>query len=107
MGDASGDQQARAELLGKLLLAAGEKPYLVKHGEKQSVYYLIMVPMQDEEAPAWTKRLGGAPQVIQLGPLKLMPLQLEKDLKAGSIEKRLYDPAGGGWSATIAVMRFK
>jgi hypothetical protein len=106
LGEASGDQQARAELLGKLLLAIGEKPYLLKHGEKQAVYYLVMVPVKDEEAPEWTKTLGGAPQVITFGPLKLMSLQLEKDVKPGSIEKRLYDPAVG-WSATIAVMRFK
>ena len=107
MGEASGDQQARAELLGKLLIAIGEKPYLLKHGEKQTVYYLVMVPVKDEELPEWAKTLGAAPQVIPFGPLKLMPLPLENDLKAGSIEKRLYDPAAGGWSATVAVMRFK
>ena len=107
MSEASGDQQARAELLGKLLIAIGEKPYLLKHGEKQTIYYLIMVPVKDEEAPEWTKTLGMAPQVIPIGPLKLIALPLENGLKAGSLEKRLYDPAGGGWSATIAIMRFK
>ena len=107
MGEATGDQQARAELLGNLLIAIGERPYLLKHGEGKTAYYLIMVPVKDEEVPEWTKALGAAPQVIPFGPLKLMPLPLEKDLKAGSLEKRLYDPAAGGWSATIAVMRFK
>jgi len=107
LSEASGDQQARAELLGKLLIASGEKPYLLKHGEDRSAYYLVMLPVKDDEIPEWTKNLGAAPQVITFGALKLMPLPLEKDLKAGSIEKRLYDPAGGGWSATIAVMRFK
>ncbi|MDD5677442.1 MAG: hypothetical protein PHW60_05545 [Kiritimatiellae bacterium] len=107
MGEASGDQQARAELLAKLLVASGERPYLLKHGEGKTTYQLIMVPMKDEELPEWTKTLGSTPLVIPFGPLKLMPLPLEKNLKAGSLEKRLYDPAAGGWSATIAVMRFK
>ena len=107
MGEASGDQQARAELLGTLLVASGARPYLLKHGEGQAVYYLIMLPAKDEELTDWTKTLGIAPLVIPFGPLKLMPLPLEKGLKAGSLEKRLYDPAGGGWSSTIAVMRFK
>ena len=89
------------------MIAIGEQPYLLKHGEGQAAYHLVMVPVKDEEVPEWTKTLGAAPQVISFGPLKLMPLPLEKDLKAGSLEKRLYDPAAGGWSATIAVMRFK
>lgn len=95
------------ELLGKLLAASGERPYLLKHGEGQAAYYLIMLPAKDEDVPEWTKTLGAAPLVIPFGPLKLMPLPLEKGLKAGSLEKRFYDPAAGGWSATIAVMRFK
>ena len=107
MDEASGDQQARAELLGKLLIAIGEQPCLLKHGEGQAAYYLVMVPVKDAEVPEWAKILGAAPQVIPFGPLRLMPLPLEKDLPAGSLEKRLYDPTAGGWSATIAVMRFK
>ena len=107
MGEASGDQQARAELLGKLMIAIGERPYLLKHGEDKAAYYLVMVPVKDAEVPELTGALGAAPQIIPFGPLKLMPLPLEKELKAGSLEKRLYDPAAGGWSATIAVMRFK
>jgi hypothetical protein len=107
LDEASGDQQARAELLGKLLIAAGEKPYLLKHGEERAAYYLMLVPVKDDEAAEWTKTAGSAPVLIAFGPLKMTPLPLEKDQKAGSIEKRFYDPATAAWTATTAVMRFK
>jgi hypothetical protein len=107
LSNKSGDQQARAELLASLLLSAGEKPYLLKHGQDRDAYYLVLVPISEEEAKPWAEKTKPPPVVLTLGALKLMPLQLEDGVSAGSIEPRLYDPAGGGWTATIAVRRFK
>ena len=102
----SGDQQARAELLGKLLLAGGDKPYLLKHGLDRDANHLVLVPVSEEEAKQWAGPLKAPPTVITMGALKLMPLPLEAGAAIGSIEKRLYD-AANGWTATIAVARLK
>jgi len=99
-----GDQQSRAELLGKLLVAAGEKAYIVQHGKGEGLYFLVMVPVTDDEVKQWTESLKSAPTVITVDSLKLMPLQLEKDAAVGSIDAAHYDPAEGkGWTAAVTV----
>ena len=107
LSNKNGDQQARAELLGKLLAAAGEKPYMLKHGSGKELYYMVMVPVSDDEAAEWNKGLKSKVTLISLGKLKLAPLQLEEKAEIGSVEKQLYDPDASGWTSTIALMRFK
>ena len=65
-----------------------------------------MVAVTDEEVKQWTVQLKGPPTVITMGALKLMPLPLEADAAIGSVSTRLYD-AGSGWTATVAIARFK
>jgi hypothetical protein len=107
LSNKSGDQQARAELLGKLLVAAGEKAYMLKHGSDKDTYFMIMVPVPETEAAEWAASLKRKPVVISMGKLKLIPLPLEGKAGIGSIEKTLYDPDAGGWTSTVALMRFK
>ena len=107
LSNKSGDQQARAELLGKLLVTSGEKVYMLKHGSGKEIYYMVMVPVSDEEAAEWAKTLKAKPEVINMGKLKLVPLQLEAKAEIGSIDKKLYDPDTGGWTSTAGLMRFK
>ena len=61
----------------------------------------------EDEVKQWAQELGRTPTVITMGRLKLMPLPLESDAAIGSIEARYHDPTAGGWTATVAVMRFK
>ena len=107
MGDKKGDQQARAELLGKLLIAIEQKPYLIKHGTGTEAYFMIALPVTDAEVKTWTEALKAAPTVISMGPLKLVTLQLEQGSAVGTVDKKYYDPADGGWTDTVSVMRFK
>lgn len=65
-----------------------------------------MVPTTDEEAKSWASQLKIPPTIIAMGALRLMPLQLEANAAIGSVEKRLYE-AAGGWTATVAAARFK
>jgi len=89
------------------LLAGGETPYLLKHGTGRDTYFLILVPVTDDEAKQWAGVLPAAPTVIKMGTRKLMPLQLEEGVAAGCIQSQLYDASAGGWSATVSVARFK
>ncbi|MEI6970627.1 MAG: hypothetical protein WCL44_03840 [bacterium] len=107
LSNKSGDQKSRAELLGKLLVAAGEKPYILTHGTDRSAYFLVLAAVTEDEVKSWTSSLTNAPTIIALGPVRALPLQLEKDSPIGTISKRLYDTGGGGWTATIAITRFK
>jgi hypothetical protein len=65
------------------------------------------VTVTEDETTQWAKDLSRPPSVITMGRHRLMPLQLEPGAAIGSIEARLHDPAAGGWTATVAVMRFK
>ena len=107
MSNKNGDQQARAELLGKLLVAAGEKVYMLKHGSDKDTYFMVMVPVPEAEAVEWAKSLKSKPIIINMGKLKLAPLPLEEKAVMGSVGKTLYDPDTGGWTSTVALMRFK
>jgi hypothetical protein len=65
------------------------------------------VPATREEAQQWSPSLKQPPLLIRMGARRLMPLQLEPGAQAGTLESKYYDPAGSGWSATVAVTRFK
>lgn len=107
LSNKSGDQQARAELLGKFLAVTGEKAYMLKHGSDRATYFMIMIPVSDDEAAEWSKTLKIKPEVISMGKLKLVPLQLEAKAELGTIDKKLYDLDTGGWTSTVGLMRFK
>ena len=106
LGTKSGDQQARTELLGKLLNAAGEPAYFLTHGTDRTSTCLILVRATDEEVKQWADTLKPAPQAIRMGPLQLVPLPLERGAALGTVDAKLYDPQNG-WTATVAVMRFR
>jgi hypothetical protein len=93
-------------LFGKLLVAAGERTYLAKHGTDRSIVCIVLVPVSDEEASSWGAELKTPVTRIAMGRLKLMPLPLDPSAALGTIDKSLYDPASG-WTATVAVCRFK
>lgn len=103
----SGDQQARAELLCKLLAVSGEKAYLLKYGVDRDAYFIPMVPVTDAEIGEWSGTLKPAPTPVVMGPLRLLPLVLEAGCQPGAVPVAYRDPAAGGWTASVAVWRFK
>jgi len=107
LGAKKGDQQSRTELLGKLLVVAGDKPYILRHGTGRQCSHVILVTLSDEEVAQVKTSTGHAPAVVRVGPRKMVPLQLEAGKPIGEIEKRLYDPEKGRWTGSIAVMRCK
>ncbi len=107
MGDKKGDPQARAELLGKLLLAIDEKPYLLRYGSGKTGQMVIMVPVTEAEAEAVGKHVGKAATTVRFGKTRLLPLQLKDGTKTGQIDPALYDAAQKRWTGTIAVTKFK
>jgi len=107
LGAKKGDQQSRTELLGKLLVAAGDKPYILRHGTGRQCSHVILVTLSDEEVAEVKTSTGHAPAVVRVGPRKMVPMQLEAGKPVGEIEKRLYDPEKGRWTGSIAVMRCK
>lgn len=99
-----GDQQSRAELLGKLLSAAGEKTYILRHGADKTATHLIMASVTNAEASELQRKTRKPPVVVSLGKLTLVPLQLEPELAPGQVQDRLYKPDKGRWTASIALM---
>jgi hypothetical protein len=102
-----GDQQARTELLGALLMAAGEKPYILSHGSDRETYYIIMMKMPDDEIKSLESASGIKPTVIKMAGNNFVPLQLEADMKPGSVSETLYNSETGAWTATTALRSYK
>jgi hypothetical protein len=107
LGTKSGDQQARAELLGKLLAAAGDTPYMLCHGTGRSAYYLVMAQVAPEEAKELAAKTGAPPTVIRMGKLDLVPMQLEAGSALGSVSGKLYDAASAKWTGAVTLTPFK
>ena len=102
-----GDHQARVEVLGKLLIAVGEKPFLLQYGTGRESYYMLMLQLSPEDIEQLAKRTGKKTTLVSFGKMKLLPFQLEKDLSPGEIEKKFYDPAGKHWTGTIELTSYK
>ena len=102
-----GDHQARVEVLGKLLIAVGEKPFLLQYGTGRESYYMVMLQLSPEDIEQLAKQTGKKAILVSLGKMKLVPLQLEKDLSPGEIEKKFYDPAKEHWTGTIELTQYK
>ncbi|HIJ58078.1 MAG TPA: hypothetical protein HPP41_00215 [Deltaproteobacteria bacterium] len=102
-----GDQQARVEVLGKLLIAVGEKPFLLRYGTGKESYYMVMLRLSPEDIERLAKQTGKKTTLVSFGKMKLLPLQLEKNLSPGEIEKKFYDPAEEHWTGTIELTQYK
>ena len=102
LGGLSGDQRARAEVLGDLLIAAGEKPLILTHDLGRKSYFLILVFIDDDLA----SEASLISKTIKLGSRSFLALPLEADLKPGDIPPALRSTAGG-WSTTITVQSFR
>jgi len=107
LGAKSGDQQARAELLGKLLLAAGEKPYILRHGTGRKTYHLIMLRVVEDELEQVAALDGGRPTVVRMGPYRFIPLSLEAGGKIGGIVDRVYNTDESRWTGSVALMPYR
>lgn len=90
-----------------MLIAAGEKPYILSHGTGKEAYFIIMLKMSDKEIEELASASGVKPNVIKMGGIPFVPLQLEKDSKPGSLTSRFYNAETGAWTATVALRLFK
>jgi hypothetical protein len=107
LGTKSGDQQARAELLGKLLIAAGEKPLMACHGAGKEAYYLVLVQVTPEEVKELAEKSGKDPTVIRQGSFDLVALPLEPEQRPGAVAANLYDAKTGKWTKSTVITPFK
>ena len=107
MSDKKADSQARAELLGRLIEAAGEQPYMLVHGEGRACRHLILLRVAEDEvkelSTAWKREL---PPVV-VGAFRFLPLPLDEGAQPGDVPADLYDSATRRWKGSIAVRRFK
>jgi hypothetical protein len=107
LGSKNGDQQSRAELLGRLLIAVGDKPYMLQHGTERECRNLILLRMADDEVAALCAATGKDPVMVKVGSAGFIPLPLEADMAPGQIPQQLYDAGQQRWNGTVAVMRYK
>jgi len=105
--DKKGDQQARAELLAKLLAASGERPFMLKHGAGEDLYFIVMLTTTDLEAGRIQKNTGKPVVTVTAGKHTLMALQLEPELAVGELQSTYYEAKRKRWSATISLTRFQ
>lgn len=66
-----------------------------------------MISVTDEEAANLKKKTGKDVTVIEMGKNKVTALQLEKDVTAGTLTDKYYDPKGKSWTSTIAFRKFE
>ena len=104
--DKTGDQQARAEVLGKLISGIGDKSYMLQYGTGRGAYHLVLVHVSDAEIEQVAGLIGKDPVVIKMGRRSMLPLQLEEGMRPGEIEGRLYDASAKRWTGTISVTRY-
>ncbi len=96
-----GDQRARAELLGRLLLAIEEKPSWARVGSGRAEYRMIMIPVADEKDRDMLKNFPeGEAKTIVIDGKAFIPLPLESEVKAGGLPEKVYDNEEGEWKLT-------
>ena len=105
--DLKGDQQTRTRLLGKLLIAIGEKPYLLRHGTGDSPCFLILLPNPGAITEALTRGKGAKPGAIRVANHDFVALPIEEGAQIGVVDEERYDPDRRVWTASIAVSRFR
>ncbi len=107
MGNKSGDYQSRVELLGKLLLACGEEPYMLRHGSGRSVYHLILL-RTDKLGDAKLVQSGDASgTTVKVGPYEFIALPIGEGGTMGLPDSKYYNPKKKRWTAAIALSRVK
>ncbi len=66
-----------------------------------------MLKMADDEIKSLESAAGVKPAVIKMAGKNFVPLQLEADLKPGSVTEKLYNSETGAWTATTALRSYK
>jgi len=94
-------------VLGRLLIAAGDAPYMLRQGTGRDLYHMIMLKVTDEEAAALGSVAGKPATVIRTGKSLFVPLELEEGSEIGQIAATRYDAANKRWIGTIALSLFK
>ena len=107
MGDKKGDQQSRAELLGKMLDAIGEKPFLLRHGTARDTYCLILLKYDAALDADLAKATGAKPQPVKVGAGTFLACPLEAKAEVGGVDAKYYEVAAERWTAGITAMPFK
>jgi hypothetical protein len=102
-----GDYLARLELLGKLLCAVDEKPYILIHGIGKEEQGLILLRLKTNELAECNSAIGHELKTISVGKNKFVPLSLKPGTKAGTVDKALYDHDKKRWTASIRLSRYK
>lgn len=107
MGDKKGDQQSRAELLGKLLLAVDVQPYMLRHGSERDIYYLVLLRLNDADHKALETTVGAPVNRIKVGGIQMVPLPLETNAVIGVVDAKYYNAEKQQWTGSITVSRFR
>lgn len=103
-----GDQCARAELLGHLLWAMGERPYILCHGKnKKDSYYIVMLKVNDVERKEFSSFYGKELPTVRIGIFNFLGMPLEEKSSIGLPGELLYNPENKTWTAAIEIHRFK
>jgi hypothetical protein len=106
LGDKKGDQQARAELLGKLLAAIGEKPYMLCHGTGRNAHYLLLLRVPDVDVNKLSAAAGKNIMPVHANDGVFVALSLERGATVGTFGKQ-YNAEKKTWTDAIAVTPFK
>lgn len=106
LGEKKGDQQARAELLGMLLIEAGEAPFWTQVAIGKDRYCLLLIRVIAKDQEFLKSFPGGAPKTIKVGADEFLPLSLEPGAKIGDLPEAVYDAATGRWKASMSLTRF-
>ena len=107
MGEKKGDQQSRAELLGKLLLAVDIQPYMLRHGSGRELYFLVLLRLNDAERQALGEAAGAPVNPIKVGGMQLVALPLEPNAAIGAVAAVYHNAETQQWTGSITVSRFR
>ena len=106
LGDRKGDQQARAELLCLLLVAAGEQPLLLRHGAGRTAYCLPLLSLSADEVKALGAQLNATVTEVKVGPRMFVALPVEAGGIIGTVDAKYYQADNKEWMGTVAVSSF-
>lgn len=85
-----------------LLLAAGEQPHRLVHGDGQQAWHCAALKL--DEVLAADAVL--AARAVKVGRSRWLVLCLEPGLQPGELPAALRDPATGRWTASVAINVF-
>lgn len=102
-----GDQQARAELLGHMLIASELQPFILRHGTGRDEYYLIMLRLDEAATNELAEALGRSLTPVRVGAVSAIALPLEANAEIGTVASTYYDAENGRWTSSIAFRRLR